>query len=104
MIQGNSQKVKVTTTRQNSKVSAVLTFALWFCLLNFAFCLPTASACPGCKEALFEPGKIAERVAIARGYALSIALLLGIPVALLGTIAILLVRARRRALRGSGQV
>ena len=100
MVAVNRQQAKRNPAIHQSKL---LTVALYFCLLTFECCL-SASACPGCKEALFEPGKIAERVAIARGYALSIALLLGIPVALLGTIAILLVRARRRALRGSGQV
>ena len=55
------------------------------------------SACPGCKEALFEPGKLSQNLATARGYALSIALLLGVPAALLGTITLLVVRARRKS-------
>ncbi len=77
----------------------LLNFALYFCLFTFDFFLSAAGACPGCKEALFEPGKISQNLATARGYALSIALLLGIPVVLMGTIAVLLVRARRKAAR-----
>ena len=54
-------------------------------------------ACPGCKEALFDPGEITQRVATARGYALSIGLLLGAPALMLTGIAALIVRARRKS-------
>ena len=66
------------------------------------FAMPAAAlGCPGCKEALFEPGKIAENVATARSYALSIMLMLSVQVALIGTITTLVVRARRRAARSA---
>ena len=57
----------------------------------------TAWACPGCKEALFDPGEITQRVSTARGYALSIGLLLGMPALLLTGIAALIVRSRRKS-------
>ena len=56
-----------------------------------------AGACPGCKEALFDPGQITQRVATAQGYALSIGLLLGMPALLLTGIASLIVRSRRKS-------
>lgn len=62
----------------------------------------TAEACPGCKEALFDPGTLPQRLSTAKGYALSIALMLSIPVALVGAIALGIVRAIRRQRRGSG--
>ena len=71
--------------------------AFLFMALCMVFTMPAvALACPGCKEALFEPGKLSENLATARSYALSIMLMLAVPVALLGTITTLVVRARRR--------
>ena len=102
MSKGKRQKAKGKSPIQKSKFSTgstLLNFALYFCLLTFDFCLSTALACPGCSESLFEPGKVAQNLSTARGYALSIALLLGVPVALLGAIAGLVVRARRKAMR-----
>ena len=55
-----------------------------------------AWACPTCKEALFEPDQLAQKLSAAKGYGLSIALLLGMPVALLGGVAALIVRAQRQ--------
>ena len=55
-----------------------------------------ADACPGCKEALFDPGQLQQKLSTARGYALSIGLLLFVPLTLIGTIAALVVRATRR--------
>ena len=60
-----------------------------------AFSLPVA-ACPGCKEALFDPGKLAEKLATAKGYAISIGLLLAMPFLLVATIALKIASARRR--------
>ena len=53
-------------------------------------------ACPGCKEALFDISQARQSLKIAQGYALTIALLLGVPLALLGGVAALVVRAHRR--------
>ena len=58
-----------------------------------------ARACPGCKEALFEPGKIGQNLSTARGYALSIMLMLAVPLLLVGGITTLVLRARRRSPR-----
>ncbi|HEX9779923.1 MAG TPA: hypothetical protein VGB20_01765 [bacterium] len=60
-----------------------------------------AEACPMCKDALIEPGAVAQRVGTAKGYALSIAVLLAVPYALIGGIGMLLVRSARR--RHGGQ-
>ena len=59
--------------------------------------VPAAAwACPGCKEALFDPGQLAQRLSTAKGYAWSIALLLATPAALIGGVATLVIRAQRR--------
>ena len=60
-----------------------------------AFSLPVA-ACPGCKEALFDPGKLSEKLATSKAYAISIGLMLAMPFLLVGTIALKIVRARTR--------
>ena len=57
-------------------------------------------ACPACKEALFEPGQLKQTLATAKGYAMSIALLLSVPAALIGGTAALIVRAHRRQRSG----
>ena len=49
-----------------------------------------------CKDALFEPDQLTLRLSSAKGYALSIGLLLGVPAALAGTVATLLVRSHRQ--------
>lgn len=59
-------------------------------------------ACPGCKEALFDPGQLAQKLSTARGYAISIGLLLAVPVALVAGTAALIVRAQRRKWRQPG--
>ena len=58
-------------------------------------------ACPACKEALFDPSQLHQKLSAAKGYALSIALLLSVPSALVGGIALLIVRASRSARRSS---
>jgi hypothetical protein len=98
MVEVKTQNAKGKTTRQKSKLSTLLNVALWFCLLTFAFCL-RASACPGCKEALFDPGQVAETVGRSRGYAWSILLMLAVPCLLLGAVTGLLLQARRKAVR-----
>ena len=65
---------------------------LAFCLLVPAIVM----ACPACKEALFDPGQLKQTLATAKGYAMSIALLLSVPAALIGGTAALIVRAHRR--------
>lgn len=57
----------------------------------------TAWACPLCKEALLDPGQAAAQSGLARGYAMSIAVLLGVPALLMGMIAWRIARASRRA-------
>lgn len=56
----------------------------------------TALACPACKEALFDPAQARQIMSAAGGYALSIGLLLGVPFALVGGLALMIVRQARR--------
>ncbi|MBI2174301.1 MAG: hypothetical protein HYU33_03815 [Candidatus Omnitrophica bacterium] len=63
------------------------------CCVLFA---ASALACPGCKEALIEPGELPQRLATAKGYALSIGLFLTVPVLLVSAVAIGVFRATRR--------
>ena len=55
-----------------------------------------ASACPMCKEALFEPGQLHQKLSTAKGYALSIGLLLLVPTGLIASVTALILRASRR--------
>ncbi|MBI3321509.1 MAG: hypothetical protein HYZ91_04485 [Candidatus Omnitrophica bacterium] len=66
----------------------------------WAWSSPSLWACPGCKEALFDPAHLTQRLSTARGYALSIALLLAMPVGLVSGVTLLVVRAQRRSKRG----
>ena len=66
--------------------------------------MPNAEACPGCKEALTDPAELPQRLASARGYALSIGLLLTIPAVLVGGLTTIVIRAARRNRRTSSQV
>ena len=75
------------------------TFTFYLVLLPFTFYLlpfALAQACPGCKEALFDPAELPQRLSAAKGYALSIGLLLAVPAALVGGLTWLIVRAQRR--------
>ena len=54
-----------------------------------------ASACPTCKEALFDPEQVVQTVQRARGYALSIGLLLFVPFGLVGGLGALIVQSAR---------
>jgi len=56
-------------------------------------------ACPFCSEALFSPGQTAAQQGVWKGYLVSIAVLIGIPLALVGTVACVIVRAIRRSRR-----
>ncbi len=61
--------------------------------------MPSAEACPGCKEALFDPAQLQQKLSTAKGYALSIGVLLSVPLVLLGGIVTMVVRARRNRAR-----
>lgn len=61
------------------------------------FAFPAAvRACPGCKEALIEPAQALQKQSTARGYNLSIALMLAVPATLIGATSALVVRSGRR--------
>jgi len=53
-------------------------------------------ACPGCKEALFDPGQLPQKLATAKGYAVSIGLMLAVPATLIGGITALVIRSCHR--------
>jgi len=57
------------------------------------------SACPGCKEALFDPDQLAQKLATARGYALSIGLLLAVPFLIIAGFTAFIIGSARRAKR-----
>lgn len=88
------------------KAMARRTLPLWLyvCVTGLVvywmlYCCHVAEACPGCKESLFDPGQIHQKLSLAKGYAVSIALMLAMPLALLGGVAGLIIRARRRQSR-----
>jgi len=58
-----------------------------------------ALACPLCKEALFDPSQLHQRISTAKGYALSIGLLLLVPTGLIAGVAMSIIRSARRAQR-----
>jgi len=70
----------------------------------FLYHANVAEACPDAKEALVDPGGLPQRLSAARGYALSIGLLLLIPYGLVGTLTALIVRAHRRKVRSESRV
>ncbi len=94
---GKRQKAKRQFKIQN--------FAFYLVVLPFTFYLlpslwsPDVAACPWCKGALFSPGEAAAKSGLAKGYALSIAALLGIPLLLVGGIAFAVIRSMRHAPR-----
>ena len=69
--------------------------AAWL-LLGWLALAPAAAACPLCKEALFDPAQAKQAASTAKGYAISISLLLGMPVLLLSSVAIAVIRHRPR--------
>ena len=70
------------------------------CWTSLCLCPAMAMACPLCKEALFEAGHIQQRLSMARGYALSIGVLLLVPFGLIAGVTAAVVRAARRRSRG----
>ncbi len=56
----------------------------------------SAQACPGCKEALFDPEQLPQKLSTAMGYALSIGLMLLVPAGLVTAVTVSIVRAQRR--------
>jgi hypothetical protein len=70
--------------------------AAWFLLGLCA--LPAAGwACPGCKEALVDSAQTRQTLRTAKGYALSIGLLLTLPAVAVGAVAVSVARASRQA-------
>ncbi len=53
-------------------------------------------ACPLCSQALFSPGETTAQVGALKGYLVSIVALLGLPLVMIGGIAVWVVRASRR--------
>ena len=73
------------------KAIARWTLPLWLVvcvtgLIVYWMLYQMAEACPGCKEAFFDPQQLPQRIASAKGYALSILMLLAVPTALIGGI------------------
>ncbi|MBI4343472.1 MAG: hypothetical protein HY601_01485 [Candidatus Omnitrophica bacterium] len=66
--------------------------ALWVWLA----CAPSAGACPGCKDALFDPSQAQQTIRRAQGYAVSIGVFLGVPLLLVGGVTAGVIRAARR--------
>ena len=64
----------------------------WAIVLSWA---TTALACPLCKDALFDPGQAEAASRAARGYALSIAALISVPLVLVIGSIVWIVRASR---------
>jgi hypothetical protein len=90
-ILANNPKSKI----QNPKCERIYASLLLLALVLLSM-VPQAEGCPGCKEALFDPAQLSQKLATAKGYALSIGLLLAVPFALVGAIAAIVVRAQRR--------
>ena len=69
-----------------------------FALIALGFFLAPsfANACPACKESLFDPSQLSQRLSAAKGYAWSIGLMLTVPLLLLSWVTTLIVRAARR--------
>ena len=73
-------------------------FVLTFLLVTVHWSLVTGIswACPLCKEALADPAQAQTVSRLAKGYAVSIAALIGVPFFLVGGVATMLVRSTRR--------
>lgn len=64
--------------------------------LTVLLVLPTwAAACPGCKEALFDPAQLPQKLATAKAYAVSIGVMLAVPTLLIGGLTALIVSSVR---------
>ena len=78
--------------------------AAWFVGAWVLFA-PTALACPGCKEAAFDTAEQAQqRMASAKGYGLTIALLLLVPASAVSCVAWKVVGSARKARTASNVV
>ena len=64
-----------------------------------ALLMGVVEACPSCKESLFDPAGLPQRLATAKGYAISISLMVGVPLAMVGGLTILIVRTQRKVPR-----
>ena len=80
-----------------SKRHAACGAAWWLVVFGLLSGAATGWACPGCKEALFDPGQLHQKLWAAKGYALSIGLLLLAPAILVAALALMIVRGARRA-------
>ena len=76
----------------------------WMVLAVCVLWTVRAWACPGCSEALFDPAQGAARVGTLRGYLVSILVLLGMPVLMIGGVTVAVMRAARRARRARSVV
>ncbi|GEM_PF-1924235 len=80
----------------NSKIQNrkyIVRISLLACLCLFS---QVVEACPACSESLFDPKQLHQRLSAAKGYALSIALLLCVLFGLVGGITALVMQAQRR--------
>ena len=89
----NNPKSKI----KNLKFAACLGAAFFIMVLGFALFGPStaAEACPSCKDMLVDPEQLAQRLGMARGFAWSIGLLIGMPALLVGGLTVRLIRAHR---------
>lgn len=79
-------------------MKALIRVIPWLCLAAAGLLIAPvlASACPGCKEALFDPDQLSQKLASAKGYALSIGMLLTVPFLIIaGFTAFIIASARR---------
>ena len=90
--------VKVGGKKGNTQAT-FRNFEFWIVILTIAYLLApfTAAACPMCKESLFDPGQIGQKIATAKGYAISIGMLLAVPFILVASVIALVARSTRRA-------
>jgi len=86
-------KTKAPDNRSLQFLSSHLLFISAVSTLMFS---SVVDACPTCKEALFDPSQLQAKLATAKGYAMSIGLLLSVPALLVGGVVALVVRAHRR--------
>ncbi len=92
------QRSEVRGQRSDDGRTRLLVWLLFLSFLPSAFCLlPSVLwACPMCKEALFDPGQAAVQSGVVRGYAVSIAAMLGVPALIIGGIGLMIARSARR--------
>jgi hypothetical protein len=94
-------EMRRTRGSSRARLSAVI---VWFAIVALA---AQAEACPGCKEALFDPTQVQRQRATASGYAASIGMLLLVPAGLVAGVGTVAWRGQRRKQRlgtASGRV